>query len=60
MEFGPLEWLEPEQMDLLYWTMLPLRVETVTAKEAAELTRIFAESGELPRRSSIEPTTEKR
>ena len=48
VEFGPLEWLEPEQMDLLYWTMLPLRVETVTAKEAADLAAIFAESGELP------------
>ena len=48
VEFGPLEWLAPEQMDTLYWTLLPRREETVTAKEAAELMRIFAESGELP------------
>ena len=48
VEFGPLEWLAPEQMDSLYWTILPRRVETVTAKEAAELAAIFAESGELP------------
>ena len=48
VEFGPLEWLAPEQMDTLYWTLLPRREETVTAKEAAELAAIFAESGELP------------
>ena len=48
VEFGPLEWLEPEQMDCLYWTMLPRREETITAKEAAELAAIFAETGELP------------
>ena len=48
VEFGPLEWLAPEQMDSLYWTLLPRREETVTAKEAAELAAIFAESGELP------------
>ena len=48
VEFGPLEWLEPQQMDALYWTLLPRRAETVTAKEAADLMRIFAESGELP------------
>ena len=48
VEFGPLEWLVPEQMDSLYWTLLPRREEIVTAKEAAELMRIFAESGELP------------
>ena len=48
VEFGPLEWLEPGQMDSLYWTLLPRREETVTAKEAAELAAIFAESGELP------------
>ena len=48
VEFGPFEWLEPEQMDTLYWTLLRRREETVTAREAAELLRIFAESGELP------------
>jgi hypothetical protein len=48
VEFGPLEWLSPEQCDSLYWTLLPRREETVTAKEAAELAAIFAESGELP------------
>ena len=48
VEFGPLEWLALEQMDSLYWTLLPRREETVTAKEAAELAAIFAESGELP------------
>ena len=48
VDFGPLEWLAPEQMDTLYWTLLPRREETVTAKEAAELALIFAESGELP------------
>jgi hypothetical protein len=45
---GPFEWLAPEQMDTLYWTLLPRREETVSAKEAAELAAIFAESGELP------------
>jgi hypothetical protein len=35
-------------MDSLYWTLLPRREETVTAKEAEELARISAESGELP------------
>jgi hypothetical protein len=53
VEFGPLEWLEPEQMDTLYWTLLPRREETVTAKEAAELAAIFAESGELPAQKLI-------
>jgi hypothetical protein len=48
VEFGPLEWLAQEQMDSLYWTLLPGREETITAKEAAELAAIFAESGELP------------
>lgn len=48
VEFGPFEWLEPEQMDTLYWTLLPRREESVSAKEAAELAAIFAESGELP------------
>jgi hypothetical protein len=48
VEFGPLEWLAPEQLDTLYWTLLPRREETVTATEAAELAAIFAESGEFP------------
>jgi hypothetical protein len=48
VEFGPLEWLALEQMDSLYWTLLPRREETITAKEAVELMRIFDESGELP------------
>jgi hypothetical protein len=48
VEFGPLEWLTLEQMDSRYWTLLPRREETVTAKEAAELAATFAESGELP------------
>jgi hypothetical protein len=48
VNFGPLEWLALEQMDTLYWTLLPRREESVTATEAAELAAIFAESGELP------------
>ena len=48
VEFGPLEWLVLAQMDTLYWTLLPGREETITAREAAELAAIFAESGELP------------
>jgi hypothetical protein len=48
VEFGPFEWLAAEQMDPLYWTLLPRREETVTATEEAELTQIFAEHGELP------------
>ena len=48
VEFGSFEWLAAEQMDPLYWTLLPRREETVTATEEAELTQIFAEHGELP------------
>ena len=48
VEFGPLEWLSPEQMDSTYWTLLPRREESFSAKEAAALTLIFGEHGELP------------
>ena len=48
VDFGPLEWLTPEQMDPLYWTLLPRREESVTLEEAMDLALIFGESGELP------------
>ena len=35
-------------MDPIYWTLLPQREESVSAKEAAALMLIFAEGGELP------------
>ena len=48
VDFPPLEWLSPEQMNPTYWTLLPRREESVTVEEAAALTLIFAEHGELP------------
>jgi hypothetical protein len=48
VEFGPLEWLSPEQLDPAYFTLLPDREESFSAKEAAALALIFAEHGELP------------
>ena len=48
VDFGPLEWLSPEQMDPTYWTLLPRREESVTADEATALALIFGEHGELP------------
>ena len=48
VDFGPLEWLSPELMDPIYWTLLPQREESVSAKEVAALMLIFAEHGELP------------
>ena len=48
VEFGPLEWLSPEQLDPAYFTLLPSREESFSAKEAAAMMMIFAEGGELP------------
>ena len=48
VDFGPLEWVSPEQMDPVYWTLLPQGEESFSAKEATALMLIFAEGGELP------------
>lgn len=46
--FREAEWLQPSQLDLAYFKMLPTRATEVSATEAAELTRIFGKNGELP------------
>ena len=48
VEFGPLEWLAPHQVDPEYFTLLPSRRESFTAEEAEALALIFGEGGELP------------
>ena len=45
VQFGEMRWLSPEQMDPLYWTMLPGRTETISADEIAALMLIFGEGG---------------
>jgi hypothetical protein len=48
VQFGPMQWPTPEQMDPLYWTLLPRREESLTAEEAAELQLMVGEAGEFP------------
>ena len=48
VRFEPPLWLSIEQMDSLYWSMLPQREESITAKEARALELIFGENGEFP------------
>ena len=33
VEFGPLEWLSPEQLDPAYFTLLPSREESFSARK---------------------------
>jgi hypothetical protein len=47
VQFGPMRWLAPEQMDAHCWTMLPGRTESISAEEIAELTLIFGEGGDF-------------
>ena len=47
VHFGPHEWLDEEQIDDLYFTLLPVGESEITAEEANELTAIFGEDGEL-------------
>jgi hypothetical protein len=46
--FSDPEWLQPHQVDAQYFKMLPRGLTELSAEEAAELTRVFGKSGELP------------
>jgi hypothetical protein len=50
LSFGPAEWLPAGSIDETYFRLLPTGKITVTAQEAAILTKIFADDGELPAR----------
>jgi hypothetical protein len=43
VHFGPFRWLSPEQVDPLYWGLLPRREESVTVEEVAALTLVWQE-----------------
>jgi hypothetical protein len=45
--FGEVEWLEPEQVDDMYFKILPTSRSEITAEEAHELAVIFGKDGEL-------------
>lgn len=46
--FEKPEWLAADQVDSIHGELLPKRVETVTAGDAAMLTMLFGEDGEMP------------
>lgn len=47
VHFGPHEWLDEEQIDDVYFQLLPTGMSEISAEEAAELAAIFGEDGEL-------------
>ena len=46
-DFGPAEWLDPEQVDETYFSVLPTRATQISLEEIAELSRIFGKDGEM-------------
>jgi hypothetical protein len=48
VSFSDPYWLQPSQIDPTYFKMLPAKHTKISAEEAAELTRIFGKTGELP------------
>jgi hypothetical protein len=47
VEFGPVVWLAPEQIDDTYFNLLPAKASEITIEEIAELSAAFGEGGEM-------------
>lgn len=47
VNFGPVVWLAPEQVDDTYFSLLPAKASEITIEEIAELSAVFGEGGEL-------------
>ena len=47
VDFGPVVWLAPEQVDDTYFNLLPSKRSEITVEEIAELSAVFGEGGEL-------------
>ena len=47
LQFGPVQWLMPAQLDEAYFRLLPQASTTLTHTEVAELDFIFGPGGEL-------------
>ena len=47
VDFGPVVWLAPEQVDDTYFNLLPPKASEITIEEIAELSAVFGEGGEL-------------
>jgi hypothetical protein len=51
--FGLPEWFAPEALDGIYFRLLPMGQNEVTAEEAAMLGAVFDEEGEMPARHVV-------
>ena len=47
VNFGPVVWLAPEQVDDTYFSLLPAKASEITIEEIAELSAVFGEGGEM-------------
>ena len=47
VNFGPVVWLAPDQVDDTYFSLLPAKASEITMEEIAELSAAFGEGGEL-------------
>jgi len=47
VDFGPVVWLAPEQVDDTYFSLLPPKTSEITIEEIAELSAVFGEGGEM-------------
>jgi hypothetical protein len=47
LRLGPPEWLQANQIDEAYLSLLPSKTAEITADQIAELTMIFGEGGEM-------------
>ena len=47
VNFGPVEWLEPDEVDQTFFNLLPEKASEITFEEIAELSAVFGEGGEM-------------
>ena len=47
LRLGPPEWLQEEQIDEIYFDLLPGKASEITVEEIAELTAVFGDGGEM-------------
>ena len=45
--FGKQQWLQPYQVDVAFFSMLPKGTTELTSEEVVELARIFGKNGDL-------------
>ena len=45
--FGPVEWLEPDQVDQTFFKLLPEKASEITFEVIADLSAVFGEGGEM-------------